>query len=205
MENTTTYKLHISQGRHDETIDDLKKTACRKAWVCAARTTLIAILFIALLMAGSHGNEARENPIEWLRPFYGITPTVIMLLAAFNLREELHNLNVMRKGLEHLRKRDFGEYNIPTSEDDFRRTMLRYYVFKNRQNMDTYANLFKILLLIAYAPKEITVRTNHDNAEICYMTPCCVNTQFNIPETVLFRFFTRFPKTEDGQPLLSYQ
>lgn len=203
-----TYRLHISDSKLAETIKDVKEPVYRGLALKILKTVSIFIILMTVLILGLIGNMRQPEPSDWAAVFYDAALVCVLLCGLLDLKEHLHNLNIVRHGLKRALSHEFAEYNTPGSDEQFRNILHGNYVNRRKGDRPTRECLFRIMLMVIYDPMKITVEKSPHHEEevvVSYKTPCGANITFDIPETVLFRFFNRLPETPEGIRVLTYQ
>ena len=206
--NEKTYRLHISGSKLAETINDVKQPVYRGLAIKITKTAAIFIILMTMIILGSIGNMKQPDPSEWVKVFYNAAFTVVLLCGLLDLKEHLHNLNIVRRGLKRALSHEFAEYNTPSSDAKFRNILHDNYVTRRKDKHPTLECLFRVLLMVIYDPMKITMEKSPYHEEeviISYKTPCGANIRFDIPEKVLFRFFNKLPETTEGTKVLTLQ
>lgn len=188
-----TLPLSIDYGKQAKHAGDLKDMVMHKIRMELAKQSVILVAFIAIISAGWRGNVLSDNRQAWLDMFYPIALLILAFCPVSVVHEGVHNMTTVARGMKHCLARDFGEYNTPESEAEFRTLLHRYYVDANHKHYGTYAGLYSILLLITYAPSNITINRTYacSDVDISFRSPVGGTLQFLVPEEVLMRLFKK--------------
>lgn len=181
---------HRKQAKHT---GDLKNMVIHKMRVELSRQAVVLAAFMAFISAGWRGNVLSDNRLAWLDLFYPIALLILAFCLVSAVHDGVHDMRTVAQGMKHCLARNFGEYNTPESEAEFRKLLHRYYVDANRKHYGAFAGLYGILLLITYAPSEITIDRTYacSDVDIRFRTPVGTSLQFLIPEDVLMRLFEK--------------
>lgn len=203
----TSYDFIISEEQHKDVISVIKNRISRKIWLKIIKGSVLwAAANIILTITIAYGHSVGALTDIPAVTYQTIPSVVCAVIFTYYLLRHIQDARIVKENIERLLSGVFGNYNMPSSEQEFLDICKKYFVDKDDERK-RYEKVFNIFMLAAYKPKTVTLISRDDDSNditVQYETPCCIIRTFDMPPLALFQFCKR-SFNQEGPKTLTYQ